>query len=144
MAVMPPIDGKPEPKPSKLKIVAIARGVLMVIVLAFMFTISTSEAIPDHARFLVNTTEGYIVPEPLPNHSIFYPLPNSDDRPYPNFNGTVSWGELCKKEHPYHDLGLPRTRQWDNFVFYGQEVSLLRSLFFPPESRWDKEGRWRY
>ena len=138
---MPP--GTPS-NPSKLKAAAIAIGVLVVIVLAFMFTITTYEAIPDRARFLVNTKERYVVPKPLPGHYIFHPLPGDSDEVFARFDASVTWGELRNKEHLYHGLGLPDTPEWDRFVFYGEDVSLFRSLFFPPPSRWDEQGRWRY
>ena len=63
-----------DPNASKLKTAAIAVGFLVVVVLALMFTITTHEAIPDRARFLVNTKERYLVPAPLSAQYIFHPL----------------------------------------------------------------------
>ncbi len=129
---------------SKLKTAIIAMVVTGTILLVVMLTISSRETIPDRARFLVNKTERYIVPEPLPGQFIFHELPGDSEEVFARFQDTVTWSELRKKDNPYHGFDLPDTQQWNAFVFYGEEVSLLRSLFFPPPSRWDSEGRWRY
>ena len=129
---------------SKLKTTGIAIGVLAVIVLVFMFTMTSHEAIPDRARFLVNRKERHVVPEPLPGHYIFHPLPEDGGEVFASFDGSVTWGELRTTDHPCHDFGLPDTPEWNRFVFYGEEISLFRSLFFAPPSRWDEEGRWRH
>ena len=129
---------------SGLKNSAFAACAVFGIVLAFMFGITSSEETPDRARFLVNKKNRYVVPEPLPGRTIFYSLPSQDDEVFAQFDGTVTWAELRKKDHPYHDYGLPQTREWDAFVEYGESVSFFRSIFFPPPSRWDEDGRWRY
>ena len=120
-------------------------AVLCTVPLSLMVLVTSSEAIPDRARFLVNKEEKYVVPRPVPGQYIFRPLPNQgDDEAFTQFDGTVSWGELKNTDHPYHDFGLPKNPEWDDFVLYGREVSLLRSMLFPPPSRWDDDGNWRY
>ncbi len=130
---------------TNVKTTAAAIVVTCVVAFAFTITVTTYEAVPDRAMFLVNTKVRYVVPRPVAGPYIFHPLPNqSDDEVFLQFDGTVSWGELKKKDHPYHDFGLPQTPEWDTFIMYGREVSLFRSLLFPPPSRWDDEGNWRY
>lgn len=129
---------------SKLKSAALGLGAMLALVLVSMFAITSREAIPDRAAFLVNVEERYVVPKPLPGQFIFHPIPGAEDEVLGRFDGTVTWGELRRKDHPYHDFDLPSTPEWDRFMFIGEEITLFRSIFFPPPSRWDEQGQWRY
>ena len=131
--------------PSNLNTAVGVIAVICVIAFSFMITLGTHEGVPDRAKFNVNTKDRYVVPCPVPGQFIFHPLPNQNfDDVFLKFDGSVSWGDLKKKDHPYHDFGFPETREWATFVMYGPRVSLFRSLLFPPPSRWDDEGFWRY
>ena len=106
----------------------------------FSITITTRTAIPDRALFLVDEDKKLAVPAPLPNNYIFYDIPNrSDDF----WDGSITWKEL-RNDPEYSDFHLPQTPQWDEFKFFGPEVSLLRSWIYPPPDRWTAEGYWRY
>jgi hypothetical protein len=116
--------------------------VVVVVLLAFSVCVTTREAIPDRARFIVRTKERYIVPRPVPGQNIFHSLSATDDDDVlVRFDAVVTWGDLRQKDHPYHKFDLPKTPEWDKFRYYGREVSLLRSTLFPEESRWDETGR---
>lgn len=120
-------------------------GGLIAVVMAFMLAVTTSEAIPDKALFLVNTEQRFVVPAPLPGRYVFFALPDgTGDDVWMRVQDRITWGELRHEDHPYHDFDLPQTPEWDLFVFYGEEVTLLRSLLYPPPSRWDESGHWRY
>lgn len=119
-------------------------GIICAIPIGFMLLITSREAVPERAKFLVNTDERYVVPRPVDGESIFHPLPGKSDDVLMSFDDTVTWGELKRSDHPYHNFGLPSTAEWDAFEMYGAKVSMVESLLSPPPSRWDDEGNWRY
>ena len=130
--------------PSKLKTIAIAVLALAIVIIAFLFTITSYEGIPDRARFFLSKEYRYIVPMPVEGQDFAHPLPHGSDAVSFRFEDSVTWGELRDKNNPYHDWNLPDTPEWNRFVFYGKEMSLFQLLFFPPPSRWDDNGGWRY
>lgn len=116
---------------------------LSLVVIPALFVITSREAIPDRARFLVNQKMKLIVPEPVPGG--WHKLPGGDGiPPFNPIDTTVTWGDIRRKEHPFHDFELPDAPGWRRMDYLGREISLFRSVFFPPDSRWDEEGRWRY
>lgn len=117
---------------SKLKVIGIGAGVLAVVVVSVLLTITTYEAIPDHALFLVNKSQQIVRPAFAANEKVN------------GFDTQATFKELNDTDHPYFGFKLPPEKEWDEFTLYGREVSVLRNLTYPPESRWDENGYWRY
>ena len=114
---------------------------ILICTLPLTMCISGREAVPDRAKFLVDEGERIIVPAPLPGRYEFHEVP---DRSGEEWDAVISWSDLREPASPYGSYQLPSTAAWDQFEMYGPEVSLLRGWLFPPESRWDSLGYWRY
>lgn len=126
----------------------IGLGALVIVIAAFAHVVTTSEAIPDEAKFVYDTNMRIIVPCPQVGEPAFYPVPGKfDDVRHSltsEWDGVTTWAQIRKKDGPFVDYDLPIGRGWDDFVFYGRPIPLWKDILINPESRWDDDGYWRY
>ena len=103
------------PEISRIKQIAIVVVVLLGIALAFMLLITRSEAIPDRAKFEVHKKNKFIVPAPISGQRIFFPIQGRGPKEERSRSYIlVTWGELKRKDHPFHNFDLPPGPGWMN------------------------------
>ncbi len=123
-------------------------GVLVCVVAAFAHVVTTSEAIPDRAKFVYDSSMRIIVPCPQVGETAFYPVPGKfDDVRHSltsEWDGVTTWAKIKEKDGTFVDYSLPKGPGWDDFVFYGRPMPLWKEIFINPKSRWDDDGYWRF
>ena len=136
------------PSESKAKGCLIGIGVLIIVAASFSHLVTTSEAVPNRAKFVYDRTLKIIMPCPQPGHLAFHPVPGKFDDVRGSVNsewdGVAIWEQVRKKDGAFTDFALPEGEGWDEFVFYGKPIPLWRDILFSPPSRWDEDGYWRY
>ncbi len=128
----------------RLKAILVAVAIVFGIFLAISFSITTHEAVPDNAQFLVNVQDEYILPRPIEGLDLWRDPQNGNIDWTKNCTEIVTYRELLNQDNPYHDFDLPDIPEWNSRRLYGREVSLFWSIVNPPLNRWDSDGRWRY
>lgn len=141
------MNGNQEPK-EKVKGCLIGVGLLIVALASLSHLITSSEAIPDKARFVYDTRLKIIVPCPEVDKPAFFPVPGKfndvSDSVDSKWDGVVTWGELREKNGKFAAYNMPKGWGWNDFVFYGRPVPLWKNMLFKPKSRWDDSGNWKY
>lgn len=134
--------------PNNAKGCLIGLAALVIVVAAFFHLVTTSEAIPDRAKFVYNSRLRVIIPCPQVGQAAFYPVPGKFDDMRRSltseWDGVTTWAVVKKKDGAFADYSLPKGEGWDDYVFYGRPIPLWKATLFRPKSRWDEEGYWRY
>jgi len=138
----------PEAQQGKAKGRMIALVVLIIVVGSLSHIITSSEAVPDRAKFVYDTHQQIVVPCPQVGKPSFFPVPGKftdvRDSLTSDWDGVTTWAEIKQKSGPLSEYQLSKGQGWDDFVFYGKPIPLWKQLLFRPESRWDEDGYWRY
>jgi hypothetical protein len=142
------MNTQPTENSSKKKGCLIGLGIMVVLIVSLSHIVTSSEAIPNRAKFVYDTRLKIIVPCPEIGKPVFYPVPGKFndvcDSLTSQWDGVVSWEELCKKDSPCAGYDLPAGKGWNDFVLYGKPLPLWKTILFKPPSRWDESGYWRY
>jgi hypothetical protein len=143
-----------ESKNPPMKTMSIARTCAAVlffvlfIVAGLSHLVTSTEEIPDKAKFVYDMELKVFIPSPEIGTPAFFPVAGKfadvRDSLQSKWDGTTTWGEIKKKDGPFANYDLPKGPGWDRFVFYGSPVPLWKSLLFDVPSRWDEAGFWRY
>ena len=127
------------------------RLVALITILAialFLQLVTVSEAVPENAKFAYDSQLKVIVPYPEVGEPAFFPVEGKFDTIEKSKNcdwdGITTWGEVKDQDSPFSDFSLPDGEGWDGFVLSGSPVPIWRTVMLKPQSRWDKEGHWRF
>jgi len=111
-----------------------------------VFFAESWEAVPDRAIFAVDHKNKIIVPYPIESAPLLIPMPEHPGiRREEDLRGwnLHTWKEI-EGSPTMSKYSMPASKEWQEIRLHGKKHTIFDSWVNGYESRWDRDGRWRY